>query len=232
MSKLIPRRPSPAMALAFVALLAALSGTAIALPGKNSVQSNDIKRNAITSPKIKKNAVRSSDIKKGAVRSSDVKNDSLTGADILEGSLGTVPSANVANSAAAAASFGGFGVQRIGPFNLAAGATRAVFSAAPFAITATCTVTATEIEAALVIDTSQDNAMVNADNTDGDFDAADPPLNLIELTLDPAEPGIDHADDAYAIAPNGRQLQFEAYVATHPFGTVNTCRFGGLALVG
>jgi len=58
MKKLTPRRPSPAMALAFVALLAALSGTAIALPGTNSVQSNDIKRNAVTSPKIKKNAVR------------------------------------------------------------------------------------------------------------------------------------------------------------------------------
>ena len=40
---LTSRRPTPAMAVAFVALLAALSGTAVALPGTNSVDSGDIK---------------------------------------------------------------------------------------------------------------------------------------------------------------------------------------------
>ena len=33
------RRPSASMSVAFVALIAALSGTAVALPGKNSVNS-------------------------------------------------------------------------------------------------------------------------------------------------------------------------------------------------
>ena len=67
------RRPSPALIVAIVALVAALAGTAVALPGKNSVKGNDIAKNA--------------------VKSSDVKNDKLTGTDINESTLGTVPNA-------------------------------------------------------------------------------------------------------------------------------------------
>jgi len=71
------RRPSPAMAVAFVALLAALSGTAIALPGKNTVDSGDIKNGTI----------RGKDIHKSAVTGKKVKNGSLTGADVKDASL-------------------------------------------------------------------------------------------------------------------------------------------------
>jgi hypothetical protein len=51
------RLPSPAMVVAVIALVAALTGAAVALPGRNSVTSNDIK------PKT----VRGSDIRPGAV---------------------------------------------------------------------------------------------------------------------------------------------------------------------
>ena len=51
------RLPSPAMVVAMIALFAALTGAAMALPGRNSVTSNDIK------PKN----VRKSDIRPGAV---------------------------------------------------------------------------------------------------------------------------------------------------------------------
>jgi hypothetical protein len=88
------RHPSPAMVVAFVALLAALSGTAIALPGTNTIRSKDIKTSN----------VRGSDIRTGAVRSGDVGDDSLTGADIAESSLGKVPSAASADNATSAAS--------------------------------------------------------------------------------------------------------------------------------
>ena len=52
MRDFLARRPSPAMAVAFVALLAALSGTAIALPGTNSVDSGDIKNSTVQSKDI------------------------------------------------------------------------------------------------------------------------------------------------------------------------------------
>jgi hypothetical protein len=66
-----------ALVIAVVALFVALSGIAGALPGKNKVNSGDIKNNS--------------------VKSADVKNDSLTGSDVNEGTL-KLPSTAVAKS--------------------------------------------------------------------------------------------------------------------------------------
>src|SRR6476469_6885071 len=73
MSKSIRRLPSPALVVALVALVAALAGSAVALPGKNKVDKNDIR--------------------KAAVAGKQVKNDSVTGADVNEATLTQVPSA-------------------------------------------------------------------------------------------------------------------------------------------
>jgi len=109
-----PRRlpVTPGAAIALVALFVALSGTAVALPGKNRVDSNDPKRGSIGTRAIANNSVRSSDIRTGNVRSSDVlndsllgedvKNDTLTGDDLNESTLGKVPSAEKADTATTA----------------------------------------------------------------------------------------------------------------------------------
>jgi hypothetical protein len=87
----LKRLPSPALVIAFIALVAALgTGSAVALTGKNTVAADDIKKNAVGASEIKKNAVRSSEIKSSAVGSSEVKSNSLTGADINESTL-TLP---------------------------------------------------------------------------------------------------------------------------------------------
>ena len=99
MRKRLAKLPSPAMAVAFVALIAALTGTAVALPGSNTVTSGDIKRGAVGTSDIRNNSVRSGDIRNSTVRGRDVRNNTLTGADINESSLGTVPSASAANAA-------------------------------------------------------------------------------------------------------------------------------------
>jgi hypothetical protein len=83
MSKLRKRMrvPSPAMAVACMALAVALSGAsyaAVVLP-KNSVGTAQLKRNAVTSVKV--------------------RNDVLTGADVNEATLGQVPAANTATTA-------------------------------------------------------------------------------------------------------------------------------------
>lgn len=103
---LASRKPSPAMGVAFVALLAALSGTAVALPGKNTVDSGDIKNRQVKGKDVARNAVTGSKIKTGAVKSSDVGNDSLTGTDVNEGTLGQVPSAASADTASNATNAG------------------------------------------------------------------------------------------------------------------------------
>ena len=84
----LKRLPSPALVIAFIALVAALgTGSAVALVGKNTGAADDITKNAVGASEIKKNAVGASEIKSSAVRSSEVQNNSLTGADIDESSL-------------------------------------------------------------------------------------------------------------------------------------------------
>jgi hypothetical protein len=102
MRRLINRRPTPAMAVAFLALFAALSGLAVAgpsIPGSGRVHSSDIHNNQVRSRDLRNNDVRTQDIRNGTVTGTDVADNSLTGADILESSLGTVPSATSANTA-------------------------------------------------------------------------------------------------------------------------------------
>jgi hypothetical protein len=87
------RPPSPAMAVALLALFVALGGSSYAAL-------------KIGSKQIVNNSVRSKDLRNNDVRSRDVRNNSLTGADVNEARLGTVPSANTASSATSAASAG------------------------------------------------------------------------------------------------------------------------------
>lgn len=90
-------RPSPAMAVALLALVLALTGTAFAALGKNSVGTRQLKEKSVTTGKIANNAV----------NGAKVADSSLTGADINLGALGTVPSATNAASAVNASTVGG-----------------------------------------------------------------------------------------------------------------------------
>jgi hypothetical protein len=87
------RLPSPAMAVALLALFVALGGSSYAALKVNSRQIAD-------------NSVRSRDLRNNEVRSADVRNNSLTGADVNEARLGTVRSATTANSASTAGAAG------------------------------------------------------------------------------------------------------------------------------
>lgn len=109
MSRILRRRPSPSMVVAFIALCVALAGTATALPGRGRVTADDIKRAAVRSTHIKSRAVQSKHIKsravtrskiaRRAVGSSEVGQDALTGENIVESSLGTVSNASNATNA-------------------------------------------------------------------------------------------------------------------------------------
>jgi hypothetical protein len=91
------KRPSPAMVVAVIALILALTGTAFAALGKNTVGSRQLKSKSITTGKIANNAV----------NGAKVANGSLSGSDINIAALGTVPSATSAASAANANTVGG-----------------------------------------------------------------------------------------------------------------------------
>ncbi len=109
---------APAIVIALVALFAAISGTAAALPGTQTVNSGDIKNESVKSIDLKDGkAVASSDVidetltgldvaddtlttqdvKDQTLTGTDVEDNSLTGADVAESTLGQVPSATTLN---------------------------------------------------------------------------------------------------------------------------------------
>ena len=83
------RRPSPALIISIIALIAALSGTAYAALGKNSVGSRQLKAKSVKTGKIANNAVTSAKVAK----------ETLTGDDIRVSGLPPVPNANEATHA-------------------------------------------------------------------------------------------------------------------------------------
>jgi len=76
--------PSPALWVALVALVLAMSGAAIALPGKASVKKDDIAKGAVTAKAIAKNAVKTKHVKDGAVTGAKVKDESLSSEDVSD----------------------------------------------------------------------------------------------------------------------------------------------------
>ena len=83
MRRILKRRPSPSMVVAFIALLLALGGGAYA--------QLRIPNNSVGSKKLKNNAVTSKKIRNGAVNSNKVKNGSLLSADFRAGQLPAGP---------------------------------------------------------------------------------------------------------------------------------------------
>ena len=88
MRRFLPGRPSPAMVVAFIALMAAMAPTAAALKGVNLVSSNDI----ITG------AVKKSEAGRDSVGPNELLEDTdtgggITGQQVKEDDLGTVPGA-------------------------------------------------------------------------------------------------------------------------------------------
>lgn len=74
--------------LGFIAIFIALGGTAAALPGTDTVESDDIVDGEVRNADIHANAVTSDKIGLGQVASPDLHGDAVTGAKIADGSVG------------------------------------------------------------------------------------------------------------------------------------------------
>ena len=116
MKWLRPKRPSPALVVASVALIVAMAGTSYAA---SQIGTNQIKNGAVTNAKIKNaavgnhkiadgavgnhkianGAVGNHKIADGAVGNAKIANGAINGAKLNLSALGTVPSANTANTA-------------------------------------------------------------------------------------------------------------------------------------
>jgi hypothetical protein len=87
LQRLRPRRPSPAMLVAMIALVVAFGGSAIADSAVDLAKSR---------------LINGKKIKPRTIRGNRVKRDTLTGKEISESKLAVVPNANKANSATTA----------------------------------------------------------------------------------------------------------------------------------
>ena len=90
MSRIASRRPSASLVIACLALFVALGGVGYAAA-------------TIGSAAIVDNSIKSKDVRNNDLRGKDVRTNTLKGADVDESSLGKVPSAANADSAATAA---------------------------------------------------------------------------------------------------------------------------------
>jgi hypothetical protein len=101
------RPPSPAMVVAVIGLIVALTATASALPGRDSVTKDDIRTGAVGRSEITVDGVAGPELREDSVGLSELREEvdgggGLTGAYIVESSLGTVPRAAVADRATTA----------------------------------------------------------------------------------------------------------------------------------
>ncbi|MCL6440231.1 MAG: hypothetical protein K6T27_01880 [Thermoleophilum sp.] len=237
-------RPSPALVVATIALIAAVAGTAQALPGTATVYKDDIRQDAVGSSEIMANAVGPSEIRTGAVGKAEaatdsigsleiieesitgaqVKKDSLTGEQINEATLGAVPSANGLADMRAV---------RVAPFTLGAGESRELLRQGPLVISARCALGVNNEDAAeILVDSTVDNAALDGHTRDPDLDAADAPARLAAAVAQRGQAQIDQEASATAIAPGGTEvIGSPLYTAVNALGESGRCRFGGIFLV-
>jgi hypothetical protein len=119
---LLRRRPTPALVIALLALFISLSGVSYGVATgfidsreikNNEIRSLDIRDNQVRSRDIRNNEVRGIDIRNSTVQSRDIAINAVRGEDVKEDTLAKVPSALLADSAAAADAVGGVTMRKI-----------------------------------------------------------------------------------------------------------------------
>jgi len=95
-------RPSPALAIACIALFVSLGGVSYGIAtgsidsreiADNTIRSKDIRNDSVYTRDIRNNDVRDIDIRNGTIKSRDVAKNTLTGDNINLNKLGQVPDA-------------------------------------------------------------------------------------------------------------------------------------------
>jgi hypothetical protein len=245
----IPRRPSPAMVVAFISLCVALAGTATALPGRNQVKKDDIARSAVRARHIRSNNVENRHLKqrsvtrskigRNSVNSDLVATDALTGTDVLEASFGKVPDADKLDGNDATAFESTDTVRSLSSGQVRMSVTdadRTVLTVGPFSLVARCRLDVGTIRAELLVTSAESHSAVDTDVGEGvsaDFGPGDERVvGRLEGPLASRALASGRAD---ALSPSGTAVTvrftigrnlFSADVAAAP-----DCTFAGVAIV-
>jgi hypothetical protein len=247
--------PSPALIVAVVALVVATTGAAVALPGKNSVKSDDIAKNAVKKKHIKKGNVVTKTIKRGAVKASTIGAGAVSRGKLAANS---VDGSKVADGALGNADIGDYALLGDSPVRVAAtegasfDAARAaapetpLFEAGSVELYAKCLrdTTAGAIRGEIYARTSANGAMMEGDDDLPGFEGtafldtataeADRQLDTDETTV--ANTATYNENEGLLTSAEGRAFHVLSNIGVKqgspaggngPFGAGNTCLFGG-----
>jgi hypothetical protein len=223
---ILRRRPSPALAIACIALFVSLGGVSYGV-ATGSIDTREIRNNTIRSGDVRNNTLRTFDIRNNEVRGFDVRNSSiqgrdiafntLTGADINEATLGKVASATAADNAAAVSV-----LRPIAPVGLAEGAAPVpLLTHGPLTLSAACVDDAGSTAARLRVQTAEAGSAGSGAPV---IEPGSGPVTVGELVDPPAAPRGAESVSVFGWAPSGRAI-------TGQFGIVadgaGSCRFTG-----
>jgi hypothetical protein len=228
---MLRRRPSPALVIACIALFVSLSGVSYGV-ATGFIDSREIKNNSIVTRDVRNNTLRTFDIRNNEVRGFDIRNSSVqgrdlafntvTGADINEGSLGKVPSATQADSAAALPA-----LKLVAPTALAEGAVPVTLAThGPLTLVADCVDDAGLTVARL---RAQSTETGSAGSEAPAIDPGDGPVTVGSLSDPAVAPRSAESRSVFASAPSGKAL-------TGQFGLIadtaaGSCQFSGFVVL-
>jgi hypothetical protein len=224
---ILPRCPSPALVVACIALFISLGGVSYAV-ATGSIDSREIRNNTVSSKDVRNNSLRTFDIRNNEIRGFDVRNSSLqgrdiafntlTGADINESTLGAVPSATSAGSAASVANLKTFATTAMGT-----GDAQTLLTHGPLTLSVACLDVGGENVAQLRVQTTE---ALSAGTGVGTIEPSDGVVSLGQVT-DPVGPG-RVADNltVFASAPSGKAFTGEFGLVAATGGT-GFCSFNG-----
>lgn len=225
--------------IALLALFVALGGTSYAAVklAKNSVTSKhikngqvktaDIRNGSIRAPKLGANAVTATKLADDAVTSSKLADNAVTGGLIDESTLGKVPSAGAADSAAQLDGYQRI-YKRIEASDQTAAASQSAAMAAapattlatvgPFTLTAKCfaydgsvygkQILATSVSGA-VLDSDEDDLYGDSDFLDTDTPEGDRETHSNSTSTNSADGYASHSSEWFAAAPGGTTVMGE-----------------------
>lgn len=202
------RGPSPALVVAVIALVAALTGTAVAA----------------------KHLISGSSIKKHSIPGNRLANHSITSTQVNKSKLGTVPHATVADTAANAAKLGGAAPGAFlsssklirWNFTMNKGGTPRAVAVGPLTLTATCTVDGAKTDAALGATTTENGTFI-ATALDTLPAATFTPLNV-------GDPPFPVVTDDSAVADHGNSSGLAAFDPKGTLALFSTAETMGVAV--
>jgi hypothetical protein len=237
---ILRRRPSPALVISMIALFVSLSGVSYGVATgfidsreikNNEVRTRDLRNNDIRTRDLRNNEIRGIDIRNSTVQGRDIALNTVRGEDVNESTLGKVPSATSADTAASATTAGSVSTLKIiPPTSVAEGGTPlALATHGPLTLNGACEPGTGTTEARLTVSTTENNSAAAGEQADPDIDAGGTSLPI--ATVSSGTTGV-LAARAVASAPSGKA--FTGLIGMYAdAGGSGSCKFHGhLALQG